>query len=218
MWMRMSVSLSLLVLTAIGASAQEGTVKLPQPDKAGRMTLEAAISRRRSMRSYESTALTMKELGQVLWSAQGITDEQRGLRAAPSAGALYPLEIYVAAAEGLFKYRPHGHALEVTSEKDLRSALARACVNQRWMARAGAHIIITAAYGRTARKYGERAKLYVPIEAGAVCENVSLQAVALGLGTCTVGAFEEAELSRILGLPDSETPLLVMTIGKPGGK
>lgn len=218
MWMRISLLLGLLVLTAIGASAQEGTVKLPQPDKTGRITLEAAIAQRRSIRSYESSALTMKELGQVLWSAQGITDEQRGLRAAPSAGALYPLEIYAATGEGLFKYRPHEHALEVTSAQDLRSALARACVNQRWMAGAGAHIIITADYGRTARKYGERAKLYVPIEAGAVCANVSLQAVGLGLGTCPVGAFEETELSRVLGLPDSETPLLVMAVGKPGGK
>lgn len=162
----------------------------------------------------------MAQLSQLLWAAQGITSRD-GKRTAPSAGALYPLEVYVIAGKvtglepGVYHYQPTRSSLLQRSAGDLRRALGRAAHGQFWVASAPAVAVITGIVSRTARGYGARAERYVAIECGAAAENLALEAVALGLGTVPVGAFDDAAVSRVLSLPTGEKPLLILPIGKP---
>jgi SagB-type dehydrogenase family enzyme len=143
----------------------------------------------------------MAELGQLLWAAQGITSD-RGLRTAPSAGALYPLELYAAVPEGVFRYEPHEHQLVSISSQDLREGLKNAALGQEPVGQAPAVFILTAVYQRTAVKYGtERGPRYVHLEAGHAAQNLLLEAVALGLGAVPIGAFDEKAVQGVLGLP-----------------
>ena len=166
-------------------------------------------------------ALTLWEISQVLWAAQGITDKT-GLRAAPSAGALYPLDLYLVVGkegveglgEGVYHYLPQSHSLEPTLEGDVRQTLARLSLGQMSIAEAPLSLLITAEYERTTEKYGDRGVRYVHMEAGHVGQNVYLQAEALGLGTVTIGAFQDEEISKALNLPRSYRPLYVMPIGR----
>ncbi len=190
-------------------------VTLPPPATAGALSLEEALARRRSVRTYPSRPLTLEQVSQVLWAAQGST--YRGeRRTSPSAGALYPLELYlvVGAVDGLtpgvYHYRQGSHTLEKTLEGDLRRPLAAAAVNQTWVARARAVLVITAVHGRTAAKYGARAERYVAIEVGCAGENVYLQATALGLGTVMVGAFHDDRVHELLELPADRRPMALM--------
>jgi len=204
--------------------AAEGmpTVSLPDPHLKGEMSLEEAILKRRSRRDFGDSALALAEVSQILWAAQGITDET-GLRAAPSAGALYPLDVYVVVGsqgveglgEGLYHYLSQSHSLEPTLEGDVRQTLARLSVQQMFIAEAPLSLLITAEYERTTKKYGDRGERYVHMEAGHVAQNVYLQAEALGLGTVTVGAFQDEEISQALDLPPTYRPLYVMPIGHP---
>lgn len=196
-------------------------IKLPDPAR-GNLSVEDAISRRRSRRDYSSDPLSLRELSAILWSAQGITDPRRGFRTAPSAGALYPLEIYLSVREegieelerGLYLYEPEDHSLVKISSDDSSSELEIAALGQEWVGEAPVRLIIVGYYEITARKYGERAERYVHIEAGAVAENVYLQAESLGLSTVFVGAFLDPLVRRILGLGDEATPLGIMPIGR----
>lgn len=190
------------------------TIRLPAPDAKGTVTLEQAIARRRSRRNFSPDALSPEQIGQLLWSAQGVTSEE-GLRAAPSAGAMYPLEIYLACAHGLFQYLPHEHALQKKSAEDLRPALAAAALGQDFIARAPASVIFTAVFHRTMSRYGERGRRYVHMDAGYAAENVHLQAEALGLASVSVGAFDDRAVARILALPPNEEPLLIIAVGRP---
>lgn len=195
------------------------SVRLPEPETTGAHPLEALLRQRRCVRAYREAALVQAELGQLLWAAQGITDRQ-GLRTAPSAGALYPLEIYIAAGRidglraGLYHYRPAGHRLERLLDRDLRGAIARAALGQDWIGEAAAVVIFTAVAARTAHKYGRRAGRYVHIEVGHAAQNLFLQAQALGLATVVVGAFHDDELAGLLGLPRAVEPLLLMPVGQ----
>jgi SagB-type dehydrogenase family enzyme len=197
-------------------------IALPTPRLKGEMSLEEAVSRRRSRREFKSSPLTLEQVSQILWAAQGITDPG-GLRAAPSAGALYPLDLYLAVGKqgvegveaGTYHYDPQSHTLERILEGDVREALARLAVEQMFIAEAPVVLVITGEYERTSWKYGERATRYVHMEAGHVAQNVYLQAEALGLGTVTAGAFQDEELSGTLGLPTEHRPLYVMPIGHP---
>lgn len=197
-------------------------IALPAPRLKGEVSLEEAISRRRSRREYKTSPLSLEQASQILWAAQGITDPG-GLRAAPSAGALYPLELYVVVgsqgveglAAGVYHYDPHGHTLERILEGDVRQSLARLAVEQMFIAEAPLVLVITAEYERTSWKYGDRASRYVPMEAGHAAQNVYLQSEVLGLGTVTVGAFQDEELSRTLGLPAGHRPLYIMPLGRP---
>jgi len=165
--------------------------------------------------------LTLEEVSQILWAAQGITDST-GLRAAPSAGALYPLDVYVVVGsqgvegleEGVYHYLPQSHSLEPTLEGDVRQTLANLSIRQMFIAQAPLSLLITAEYERTTGKYGDRGVRYVHMEAGHVGQNVYLQAEALGLGTVTVGAFQDEEISRALNLPPNYMPLYVMPTGR----
>ncbi len=188
------------------------------------MSVEEALARRRSRRSYAETPLTLAELAQVLWAAYGTSLRQHGfnLKTAPSAGACYPLELYAVVgkvtglAPGVYRYDANNHTLKLTVSGDRRAELARAAFDQNFLAQAPASLAYSAVYERTTRRYGQRGRdRYVSMDLGHSAENVYLQCVALGLGTVAVGAFDDAAVKRILGLPPAEEPLYLMPLGRP---
>jgi SagB-type dehydrogenase family enzyme len=193
-------------------------LRLPKPRLEGPLSVEAALLARRSVRHYGTGPLTLEEAAQLLWATQGITGS--GRRSAPSAGALYPLEVALVAgrvkglAPGVYRYRSRGHVLQPVREGDLRARLATAAFGQGWIAKAACILVLTAVHRRTTRKYGPRGERYVHIEVGHAGQNVYLQAHALGLGTTMVGAFRDAEVRRILELGTEEAPLAILPIGR----
>ncbi len=187
---------------------------LPKPKTTGTVSVEEAIAKRRSVRSYSQPTLTETEISQLLWAAQGITDKSQGYRAAPSAGATYPLETYLATADGVFHYLPEKHALDQIISKDVRGELAKAALGQRFIQSAPATIIFAAIPKRTTGRYGERGMMYIHMEAGHAAENVHLQAVALGLGSAPIGAFNDTEVAKVLNLPKDQKPLYLIPVGK----
>lgn len=188
---------------------------LPPPRHEGSISLEETLAARRSVRDYTNDPLTWEEIGQLLWSMQGLTREWGG-RTAPSAGALYPLETYVVTAEGLYHYQPAGHQVTANPQLGLRQALWEVGLKQDWIRLAPAVFVIAAVYERTSRKYGQRAARYVHMEAGHAAENLLLQAVALGLGGVVVGAFHDDRVRTTLNLPQDHEPLYLIPIGHPG--
>ena len=179
------------------------------------MSLEEALARRRSVREFTREALTERELSQLLWAAQGITHAE-GLRTAPSAGALYPLEIYVASAGGFYRYEARPHQLARLSDRDLRAAMRRAALDQEAITQAPAVFVIAAVYERTSRKYGAaRTPRYLHMEVGHAAQNLLLEAVALGLGGVPIGAFEDEALQKALALPVDQCPLYLIPVGHP---
>jgi len=207
-------------------------IKLPLPQLKSKVSLEEVIARRRSIRKYRTEPLTLSQLSQILWSAQGITAEGE-LRAAPSAGATYPLEIFAFVGKegvsyepeakqpkeelqpGIYHYEVSSHSLLLHQPGDLRKELARAALDQGFIANAPVDIVICALYPRTSYRYGRRGERYVHVEVGHVGENIHLQAVALGLATVEVGAFDDEEVRKVLGVEDQIKPLYIMPIGKP---
>lgn len=187
-------------------------ITLPSPDTKGKVALETAILQRRSVRSFADKPLTLDEIGQLLWSAQGITSAG-GYRAAPSAGAVYPLRIYVANSDGLFCYVPEGHRLKKLSGEDLRGRLQRASLSQSSVGSAAADIIICAVYSGVTAKYGDRGVRYTDIEVGHAAENVHLEAVATGLSSVPIGAFSDDAVAKALSLPEEETPVYIIPVG-----
>ncbi len=214
-----------VLLTLFFPAPERGTcmelrpVQLPQPRLESTVSLEQAIKGRRSVREYRNSTLTLADAGQLLWAAQGVTS-RGGFRSAPSAGALYPLEVYLVAGQvekipaGIYRYRPARHLLEPVAGGDKRRRLCDAALGQDWVRTAPAVIVIAAIYSRTSGKYGSRGTRYVHLEAGCAAENVSLQATALGLGTVLVGAFDDGEVQRVLSLPREETPLCIIPVGR----
>lgn len=193
-------------------------ISLPKPALRGKMTLEEAIARRRSVRDFTDHPLGPEEVGQLLWAAEGITGGAPYLRAHPSAGALHPLEVYLVGPDGVFQYRPEGHRLSVLRRGDQRAALAKAAYEQWFVAEAACVIVIAAVYARTTGKYGERGRMrYVPMDAAHAAQNVLLQAVALGLGAVPVGAFDDGAVRAVMGMPADEVPLYLIPVGKARG-
>ncbi len=198
-------------------------VFLPLPRLKGNMSLEESIAYRRSIREYLDKPLTLSQLSQLLWAAQGLTELKWGFRASPSAGATYPLEIYVVVGEngvkgleaGIYHYDPYTHTILLIKKGDYRSELYEACLRQPWVKNAPINIVIVAEYERTTRVYGERGIRYVHIEVGHVGQNIYLEATALGLGTVAIGAFYDDQVREILGLPSNYHPLYVMPVGVP---
>jgi SagB-type dehydrogenase family enzyme len=188
---------------------------LPAPRRSGATSLEDAIARRRSVRDFAARALTNEQIGQLLWAAQGMTNRAQGLRAAPSAGALYPLEVFVVSATGTYLYEPNAHALVRVRGGDLRGPLARAAADQPSVRQAPVDLVIAALVARTRLKYGDRAERYVALEAGHAAQDVLLEATALGLGAVPVGAFDDQDVRRVLGLQVGEMPLYLLPIGYP---
>jgi SagB-type dehydrogenase family enzyme len=197
-------------------SVQVGeVVKLPPPDSHGSLSLEEALSRRRSHRAFTREPLTAEMLSQLLWAASGVTDRE-GYRTAPSAGALYPLEIYLATASGLYHYEPRRHRLMMRADGDLRRDIYRAALDQEALLEAPAVLVVAAVYARTATKYGRtRAVRYVHLEAGHAAQNVLLQAVSLDLGAVPIGAFHDERLQRVLDLPPDHEPIYLIPVGHP---
>ena len=197
-------------------------IALPEPIAHEGLTLAEALHKRRSVRDYAKRSMTLAQAGYLLWAAQG-TNDPTGLRTAPSAGALYPLELILVAgdvtglASGVYRYRLQQHALELIASGDYRNRLANAALGQAWIAHSAAVLVVTAVYERTTRKYGYRGKRYVHIEVGHAAQNALLQAAALDLGAAVVGAFDDAAIVRLLELPPSEHPLYLLPVGWPVG-
>lgn len=191
-------------------------VRLPRPVDRGGMSVEEALQRRRSVREFTNEPLSAGELSQLLWALQGVTHPE-GLRTAPSAGALYPLEIYVALPHGFYHYEPERHELRRITPDDRRRAIHRAALQQDSILQAPAVFVLTAVYDRLARKYGDaRARRYTDMEAAHAAQNALLEAVALELGGVPIGAFHDARLARALALPRDHAPLYLLPIGHPG--
>ncbi|MEW6264235.1 MAG: SagB/ThcOx family dehydrogenase [Thermodesulfobacteriota bacterium] len=196
-------------------------MKLPPPKTSSNFSLEQAVKTRRSSRSYRPDPISLEQLGQLLWAAQGVTEDRGFKRAAPSAGALYPMDVYAVVGEGgttglsagNYHYEPGGHSLKLIAPGDLRPEVAAAALSQNWMARAPVNLVITAEYNRVGGKYGQRGVRYAMIEAGHIGQNIFLQAESLGLGAGIVGAFHDEELARIMKIPRPHEPLLIMPVG-----
>jgi len=187
-------------------------ITLPKPNFDGPISLEKAITARRSWRDFQSQPLTLEQIGQLAWAAQG-QDTKSKYRTAPSAGATYPLELFVVNEQGLFHYLPGKHALEKLTDRDLRSALATAGWGQEFVEAAPLTMVFAAEFDRTTRRYGKRGIRYVYMEAGHAAQNVHLQAEALGLGSVTVGAFDDASVSKVLSLPVNFEPVYMVVVG-----
>ena len=194
-------------------------ISLPESSHESNFSIEEALLKRRSTREYSGDPLTLDEISQILWSAQGITHENR-LRTAPSAGGLYPLELYVVVGDvegleaGIYHYMPIENNLLKTVDGDRRSDIADAALGQDWVEKAAINIVITAIYERTTGKYDDRGIRYVHIEVGHAAQNICLQATALNLGVVTVGAFNDEKVVQILHLNPEEKPLYIIPIGK----
>jgi SagB-type dehydrogenase family enzyme len=197
------------------AMAKYKEIPLPAPVTKGKISLEEAILKRRSQRNFAPKDLSQQVISQLLWAAQGITAKQWGysFRAAPSAGALYPMEIYLLSKDGLFHYLTEAHKLEVLNENDLRAALADCAWGQEAVSEAAVDLVICAVYSRVTAKYGQRGIRYVHIEAGHVAQNIHLQAVALGLGSVPIGAFSDEQVKKALSLPKEHEPLYIIPVG-----
>jgi len=208
------------VLSAL-AQRKEGHMMLPSPGLVGSLSVQEAIKRRRTIRSFSSTQIERTDFSQLLYAAQGITEEEGYKRAAPSGGALYPLDVYAVLGSkgvegldaGVYRFIPPKHRIELVIRADKRSQLARASLHQMWMAEPPLSFVITAEYSRIESKYGERGRRYAIIETGHVGQNIFLQAEALGLNAGIVGAFEDSQVTKVLGIPKTHAPLLIMPVG-----
>ncbi len=191
-------------------------VRLPEPDKSS--PLASLLLKRRSVRRYADTPLTLRELSQVLWATYGFVDYER--RVVPSAGATYPVEVYVVVKSveslepGVYRYDERRHSLVLVKKGDYSSDLARACLNQRWVKAAPVNVVLVAYYEKTTGWYGERGFRYIYMEAGHIGQNIYLAATEMNLGTVAVGAFDDDEVKKLLGLGDEYIVLYVFPVGR----
>ncbi len=196
-------------------------IKLPAPVLVGQMSVEAAIAQRRSRRRLLVDAVPVEQLSQMLWSAQGVTDKGGRRRAAPSAGATYPIELLVVVGDatagdvpaGIYRYDSAEHALGCTRQGDVREELAAACHGQDFVGKAPMVLAMAAEMSRISKRYGDRAWRYVNMEIGHIGQNVHLQAEALGLGAVAVGAFDDAAVAAALDISEKLVPLYLMPVG-----
>jgi len=213
-----SAAVLVAVAMAFAGPARREPAPLPEPLTKGKMSLEEALAGRRSIRSFKPDALSRRQIAQLCWAAQGISEPARGYRTCPSAGALYPLELYVVTAEGVDHYLPARHALVRHRDGDVRRELQGAALGQPFVGAAPATFVITAVAARTEGKYGRRAERYVLMEVGHAGQNLLLQAVALNLGAVPVGAFHDEQVAKALQLPKEHVPLYLIPVGSPAGK
>ena len=203
--------------------SQPALIYLPSSSQKGGIPLSEAIAKRRSIRNFALQPIPRVQLSQILWAAQGITDASWKSRAVPSAGATYPLEIFVVCGrdcieeidDGIYHYDIDSHSLTQHHKGDIRSELARAALDQEFINKAPVDIVICAIYERTARRYGGRAERYVHMEAGHAGQNIYLQATAIGLATVAIGAFHDEQVREVLRLDKQERPLYIMPVGRP---
>ncbi|MDJ0817918.1 MAG: SagB/ThcOx family dehydrogenase [Desulfobacterales bacterium] len=197
----------------------EPCIELPSPSYDGTVSIEVTLFKRRSVRAFSPKPLVLNDISQLLWSAQGVTSP-RGYRTAPSAGALYPLEIHLIAGNvaklpaGIYKYMVNRHVLIPAAAGDRREDICRAALQQKFIAEAPAVLLFCAVKERITRRYGERGISYLFMEVGHAAQNVCLQAVALGIGTVVIGAFRDNAIKAIANLPDEELPVYLIPIGR----
>lgn len=197
-------------------------IQLPPPTSRGSMSLEEAIARRRSVRHFTQESISQSQLSQILWATQGLTDIRSGDRAIPSAGATYPLEIFVVCgtncikgiSDGIYHYNPENHSLSTHIQGDFRHELARVALEQEYIYQAPLDIVVCAVYERTMMRYGARGERYVHIEVGHAGQNIYLQATALGLATVAIGAFHDEEVREVLQLDKRIRPIYIMPVGR----
>lgn len=215
----LAAALACAVLVLVSQAASSADRPLTKPTLKGGVSLEEALAARRSVRKFSGKSLEVKEIAQLLWAAQGITSE-KGKRTAPSAGALYPLIVYLVAAEvkglspGVYRYKPREHALVKIKGADQREKLAQAAGGQRFVSDAPVSFVIAVNYGRM-DLYHRRGRMYADMEQGHVAQNILLQATALGLGAVPVGAISEGKLAKVLDLPADFTAEYLIPIGHP---
>jgi len=194
---------------------------LPEPQTDGTTSLEKTIKTRRTIRSFTSQQLTLEQFSQLLWAAYGITEDRGYKRAAASGGACYPMDVYAVVGRngikgmnaGIYHYEPMGHTVSLVLDGDLREEVARASLGQMWMATPPLSLVICAEYARITSRYGNRGVRYAMIEAGHIGQNIFLQAEALGLGAGIVGAYHDEDVIRVMTIPRSHEPLLIMPVG-----
>ncbi|MCK5169132.1 MAG: SagB/ThcOx family dehydrogenase [Bacteroidales bacterium] len=232
--MKYLVSISLAIFINYVAFAtinynQNDMTKLPAPKLKSSVSVEEALLNRRSVREFKSNALSLEQVSQILWAAYGVTKEvsfpssmRGGYKTAPSAGATYPLEIYIVVGnvkglgKGIYKYLPEGHFLLKTYDQDVRKELAEAALDQEFIEQAPISLVYSAVYSRTTKKYKDRGReRYVCMDLGHSAQNVCLQVVSMSLETCPVGAFEDKMVHNVIMMPDEEEPLYIMPIGYP---
>ena len=205
---------SLENLPTLPETSMKERIELPTPILDGDISLEMTLLHRRSVREFTNENLELAEISQLLWAAQGITDP-RGYRTAPSAGALYPIELYVVSEEGVAHYDPWEHSLTMIKEGDLRRGLCNVALKQESIYEAPVTFVLTAVYERIEVKYGStRSPRYVHLEVGHAAQNLLLQAVSLGLGATPIGAFEDKRVQSILDLPEDHEPLYLIPVGR----
>ncbi len=193
-------------------------IKLPNPKLKSKISLEEAIIRRKSLRAYTKSPLSLKEISQLLFAGQGLLKESR--RTTPSAGAFYPIEIYLSALRitglfsGLYQYLPNGHKLKKITSANRMAKLAEAAFGQIWVKNASAVIIICGDFKKTTGKYQDKGRDFVTMEAGHAAQNISLQAAALNLGILCVGGFNEEEVKKTLNIEKNKKVFYLMPVGK----
>jgi SagB-type dehydrogenase family enzyme len=209
----LTLFVSTILTLSFGLEAKAQNIKLPAPKLDGTVSVEKALSERRSVRAYKNEPLTLAEVSQILWAAQGITEPSKGLRTAPSPKSVYLLETYVLPGNvtglpmGLYKYQPKGHELikiaDGNKKEDLFKAAGQAPIKN-------APLAIVFAWN--AEKSNNQN--WACNEVGHAAENVYLQAVSLDLGTVSMAGFKPDEVKKALNLPDKEQPLYIMPVGK----
>jgi len=216
----LAVMAAVALAIAIGCGAEAPVaapqeIALPASVTKGTMSLEEALSRRRSVRSYQSKPLTEQQLGQLCWAAQGITDPATGHRTAPSAIAKYPLTVYVFTSDGLYSYEPKGHKLILHQAGDQRARLAEAARGQRGIQQAPVDFVFTGDPSVFGDRFTGLANEFVYLETGHAAQNLALEATALGLGTVTMGGIDPAAVAKVLDLPAGRLVMYVMPVGYP---
>ncbi|HHT18215.1 MAG: SagB/ThcOx family dehydrogenase [Euryarchaeota archaeon] len=202
------------------------TVDLPQVEIASNMSVDQAIQNRRSVRRFSATPLSLKDVSQLLWAAQGITDFERNFRTTPSAGGVFPMEIYLVVGNngvqeleaGIYHYNPFNHTLEMIVRGDMRYNLSQAAHKQKWVNDAPINLIITGNYLKMQNKYSDKnlCTRFVDMEAGHIGQNIYLEAASRGLVTVAIGSFYDDQMISLFKLPANETPLYIYPVGNRG--
>lgn len=197
------------------------TVPLPPPRSTGDRSFEEVLNKRRSIREFADPSPSAENIGQLAWAAQGITDDKKGLRVAPSAGAIYPMEVYLLVSgiadipDGIYLYRNRDHSLQLIAEGDLRRELYSAALSQDAIIKSPVVMVLTGDLHRTEQQYGQRALRYLFLEAGHMAQNVYLQATAMDIGTVVIGSFVDQGVRQVLQIDKNEIPLYIMPVGIP---
>jgi SagB-type dehydrogenase family enzyme len=218
--LRVVAIVAVALFTMEASMADNSLYRLPEPIPGFDNPLNPILQQRRTHREFAPQGVSLTQVTQLLWAAQGVTSRE-GYRTAPSAGALYPLELHLIAGQveglpnGSYRYDTMHHSLQSEKMGDLRKEIAAAALHQDWIEQAPAIVVISAYDARTTKKYGSRGLRYVHMEVGHASQNLLLQAVALGLAAATVGAFDDERLQQLLGLTHEERPLVIHPVGYP---